>query len=105
MSTMSISESNSPLGVATASEPTSGATTAIELSLLGRFSFPPTSDGLDGRVAFPVVAVSSDASDPFRSAAVVALGLFCPAVDLGSVADFGAGAESFFCPFLLGASG
>lgn len=91
MSPRSISLS-SPLGVSTL---TSGATTEIELSLPVRFSLPPTSGGRCGRMALPVVASRVGVSEPLRSAVVAVRGRFWPAVDLGTVADFGAGSTFF----------
>lgn len=93
ISTRSSSES-SPLGVSVV---ISGATTDMEPSLPGRFSLPPTRDGRVGLATLPVAGVSSGASEFLRlDAAVVDVrGLFWPAVDLGRVADFGAGAADF----------
>lgn len=55
-------------------------------------------------MALPVVVSKVGVSEPLRSAAVVARGLFWPAVDLGTVADLGTG-STFFWFFLDGASG
>ena len=78
----------------------------MELSLLGRFSLPPTRDGRTALDALPEVVVSSGVSEFLRLVAVAvdARGRFWPAVDLGRVADFGAGAVDFW-DFLVGASG
>ena len=50
---------------------------------------------------------SSGASEPLRldAAVVDARGRFCPAVDLGTVADFGGAAAVVFWDFFVGASG
>ena len=102
MSTRSSSES-SPLGVPVT---ISGAITEMELSLPGRFSLPPTRDGRTAFEALPELVVSSGVSEFLRLVAAVvdARGRFWPAVDLGRVADLGAGAVDF-CDFLVGASG
>lgn len=102
MSTRSSSES-SPLGVPVI---ISGAITEMELSLPGRFSLPPTKEGRTALDALPEVVVSSGVSEFLRLVAAVvdARGRFWPAVDLGTVADFGAGAVDFW-DFLVGASG
>lgn len=102
MSTRSISES-SPLGVSVL---ISGATTEIDPSLPGRFSFPPTREGRAGLALLPVVVESSGVSEPLRLSAVTEpRGRFCPAVDLGATVDFCAGAAACFCDFFDGASG
>ena len=95
MSTRSNSES-SPLGVPAE---ISGARTEMEPSLPGRFSFPPTNDGRPALAALPLVGASSGVSEPLRLGAAVAVveprGRFWPAVDLGTVAAFGARAADF----------
>ena len=80
--------------------------TDIEVSLPGRFSLPPTRDGRAGLTVLPVEVVSSGVSEFLRLGAAVVddRGRFWPAVDLGRVADFGAGAVDFW-DFLVGASG
>ena len=82
MSSRSISESFSPLGVPVL---ISGARTAMLLSLPGRFSLPPTSGGRIVLVALPVEGANSGVSDPLReSAATVDVrGRFWPATALG----------------------
>ena len=102
MSTRSSSES-SALGVP---EMISGAITEMELSLPGRFSLPPTKEGRTALDALPEVVVSSGVSELLRLVATVVdvRGRFWPTVDLGNVADFGAGAVDFW-DFLVGASG
>ena len=81
--------------------------TEMSPSLLGRFSLPPTNEGRLGLAWLPVEGASSGASEFFRlEAAVVDVrGRFCPAVDLGRVADFGGAAFVDFWDFLEGASG
>ena len=102
ISTRSSSES-SPLGVPVT---ISGAITEMELSLSGRFSLPPTREGRTALDALPEVVVSSGVSEFLRlvPAVVDVRGRFWPAVDLGRVADLGAGAVDFW-DFLVGASG
>lgn len=83
----------------------SGATTEMELSLPGRFSLPPTREGRAGLAALPAEEESSGVSELLRlAAAVEARGRFWPAVDLGRVADLGAGPDCFW-DFLGAASG
>ena len=84
----------------------SGAITEMELSLPGRFSLPPTREGRTALDALPDVVVNSGVSEFLRLVATVVdvRGRFWPAVDLGTVVDFGAGAVDFW-DFLVGASG
>lgn len=67
---------------------------------------PPTKEGRTALDALPEVVVNSGVSEFFRLVAAVvdARGRLWPAVDLGRVADFGAGAVDFW-DFLVGASG
>ena len=69
----------------------------MELSLLGRFSLPPTREGRTAFDALPEEVVNSGVSEFLRLVAAVVdvRGRFWPAVDLGRVADFGAGAVDF----------
>jgi len=93
ISTRSNSDS-SPLGVPFV---ISGAITEMEPSLPGRFSLPPTSEGRIGLLWLPVEGVSSGASEFLRldAAVVDGRGRFWPAVDLGTVADFGGAVDVF----------
>ena len=97
ISSISISESFSPLGVPVL---ISGARTVMLESEPGRFSFPPTNGGRTTGTALPVLAESSGVSEPLRDSATVgARCRFCPARDFGTVADFGAAADCFFSFF------